>query len=598
MEFWSDRWGRFPPLQSLRPRLLLIVALALGPLALASIGQGLIRFQTRHEEIDANLLQMAMYETSNERSILSSAEMYLNELAQRQDIRSAGPECAQTLSDTLIGRSLFLNVTLVNTRGQITCGASSEPLPADYQKFSWWNALKTQKGLLIGPAYFNATTKQSVLPLALPLHDATGNFTGAITASLNMAWLNRRMEFGRISPKALMLIVTRNGKVVASNRDAPADLTKQVAARGWNHPNDIFAVNASSGQWQWAAQPISHENMIVAFGVPEPGLFDISRIYFLADILLPLLMIALASVAIWLGTEWLVIRWTSYLQRVSAAYGQNHFALELSELEDAPEEFQQLGYELKKMASSIRDRDRKVKRALTQEAAMAREIHHRVKNNLQIVSSLIGLYSQRIHDPKAHTAFRQIVVRVDALTLVHRLTEKSDMTPVVDMRALFGEMGDQIRAHAVEAGRPYRLEVKADERSLSAATATPIALFAVEVLSFGMFAPDPNITLRDVMLTFGEDGPAHFILTIQDSSFTAEALRTGVPSPQRFLAAFADQLQGHYRVEDTGDGGCKLSLRIPAHVAIQCQRTDFDEDDDPDAENPPVFQFRSQVKVI
>lgn len=591
MEFWSDRWGRFRSFSSLRPRLLLIVALALGPLALASIGQGLIRFQTRHEEIDANLLQMAIYTTSNERSLLSSAEQYLQEIAQRPDVRNASPDCAQTLSDTLIGRALLLNVVLVGQDGQIKCGASREPLPADYRKFSWWPALQTRTGPLIGQTYVNKITGQTVLPISLPLHDAAGHFTGAISASVNMAWINRRMEFGRISPHALMIVVDRTGKVIASNRPVPVDLAKQVAARGWHHPDDIFPVRAGSGKWQWAAQPMPHENMIVAFGVPEPGLFDVTRVYFLADILLPLLMIALASVAIWLGTEWLVIRWTTYLQRVSAAYGQNHFALELGELEDAPEEFRLLGYELKNMATSIRDRDRAVKRALAQEAAMAREIHHRVKNNLQIVSSLIGLYSQRIHDPEARTAFRQIVARVDALTLVHRLTEKSDTLPIVNMQALFTELTDQVRAIATEAGKLYRLSVKAQDCSLTAATATPIALFAVEILTFALFASEKNLALRDVKLTFGADGPDHLLLTIQDNSFNCDALRNGVPSPQRFLSAFADQLQAQYRVEDDGSGGCILSLRVPAHSCLPPQQRDINDEDD----EARVFQFRARA---
>jgi two-component sensor histidine kinase len=572
----------------------LIVALALGPLALASIGQGLIRFQTRHEEIDANLLQMAIYTTSNERSILSGAEQYLHELAQRPDVRNARPDCAQTLSDTLIGRALFLNVVLVDPQGQIKCGASSEPLPTDYRKFSWWPALAKQNVPLIGQTYKSRATGQAVLPLSYPLHDAAGRFTGAISASVNMAWIDRRMEFGRVSPHALMIIVDRTGNIIASNRPVPPQLSKQVALRGWNHPNDIFAVTANGATWQWAAQPMSQENMIVAFGVPEPGLFDVSRVYFLADILLPLLMIALASVAIWLGTEWLVIRWTKYLQRVSAAYGQNHFALELGELEDAPEEFRNLGYELKNMAASIRDRDRTVKRALAQEAAMAREIHHRVKNNLQIVSSLIGLYSQRIHDPEARIAFRQIVARVDALTLVHRLTEKSDTLPVVNMQALFIEMTDHVRAIAAEAGKLYRLTVKAQDLSLTAATATPIALFAVEVLTFALFLPDKNIALRDVKLTFGADGPEHLLLTIQDSSFDCEALRSGTPSPQRFLSAFADQLQATYRVDDDSHRGCTLSLRVPMHNCVPPKQTDLDDDDDEEAR---VFQFRARIKA-
>ncbi|HEY5337347.1 MAG TPA: sensor histidine kinase [Rhizomicrobium sp.] len=592
MEFWNNRWGRFLKPKSLRPKLLLIVALALGPLALASIGQGLLRFQTRHEEQDSRLLQMAMYATGNERGILSSTDLYLRELAQRPDIRNASPDCAQTLSNTLIGRPLYLDVMLVGANGKILCGASSALLRNDYAHFSWWPDLRTAKNLLIEKSY-RGKYGQNVLPVTLPIRDSAGVFTSAISASIDMAWLNRRLELSRLSPDALMMIVDRSGTVMASNRAPPDDVAGKVAARGWSHPHDIFPVKIDGRTWEWAAQPAANGSLIVTFGVPEPGLFDMTRVQFLADILLPLLMIALASVAIWLGTEWLVIRWTTYLQRVSAAYTQNHFALELGELEEAPEEFRQLGYELKNMAVSIRDRDRKLNRAVIQETAMAREIHHRVKNNLQIVSSLISLYSRRISDPQARAAFKQIGVRVNALALVHRLMEKNDATPIVEMKTLFLEMADQMRASAAESARPYRLTLDVEERSLATAAATPVALFAAEALSFDMFGKEPNFAPRIVSLTFGADGPSHLLLAIDDNSFSAEGLRSGVPSPQRFLCSFADQLQGQYSLEEGQNGGCTVALRIPIQTATRILQDDEESDD----ESPAIFHFRAPGEI-
>ena len=589
MEFWNERWAQFLTLKSLRPKLLLIVALALGPLALASIGQGLLRFQTRHEEIDSHILQTAMYATGNERSILSGVEQYLGELAQHPDIRNAGPTCAQTLSDTLIGRSLLLDVVVINADGKMVCGASSALLTNSYTHFPWWPSVKAGKSVVLGVAYSSALTHHSMLPVTLPLHNAAGAFAGAISTSVDLAWLNHRMEFSQLPPGALLMILRRDGTVIASNRPAPKRLAEQVAARDWNHPQGILSINSGGQTWQWAAQPVANGDMIVAFGASEPGLFDMTRVYFLADILLPLLMIALASVAIWLGTEWLVIRWTTYLQRVSAAYAQNHFSLELSELDAAPEEFRQLGLEMKNMAGFIRDRDRRLNRAIVQETAMASEIHHRVKNNLQIVSSLISLYSQRIFDPQSRVAFRQIVVRVDALTLVHRLIEKNDTMPVVDMKALLTEMADQMRASAAENDQRYSLTLSVEACSLPAATATPIALFAAEALSFGMFDCSSDSDPRDVRLEFAKDGPAHLLLTIEDSSFTADELRAGVPSPQRFLGAFADQLQGKYILETMNGGGCKLSLRVPFEIAVAGAYTDYDDC----ADGPAVFQFRA-----
>jgi two-component sensor histidine kinase len=167
---------------------------------------------------------------------------------------------------------------------------------------------------------------------------------------------------------------------------------------------------------------------------------------------------------------------------------------------------------------------------------------------------------------------------------------------------VFGELTEQVRAIAAEAGKLYRLNVNADECAVAAAAATPIALFAVEVLTFSLFSPEKNTAPRDVKLTFSADGPEHLMLTIHDNALACLELRTGVPSPQRFLSAFADQLQARFRVEEDAASGCTISLRIPLQCSGAIQKTGIDEDDDDDDDDeddgPPVFRFREQVKAL
>jgi two-component sensor histidine kinase len=280
-------------------------------------------------------------------------------------------------------------------------------------------------------------------------------------------------------------------------------------------------------------------------------------------------MVILASIAMWLGTQRFVIRWTTYLKRVSAAYAQNHFALELTELEEAPDEFRLLGHEMKSMAISIRDRDRTLNTALVQKSAMAREIHHRIKNNLQIVASLISLYSQNVTDRESQTAFAKILARVGALTLIQRLMEMNDTAPILDMRRLFTELAEQMRTVAIENGIPYRLAIHAEEWLLPPDMATPVSFFVVEALSFELFAPLKDEAVRSVDLFFGGDGSDHLLLRIEDGVFAASALATGRPSPQRILAALAEQLKGEYWLEKTPDGKSRLSLRLPVHSGTQ-----------------------------
>jgi hypothetical protein len=549
--------------RSLRARLLLIVALALTPLALAGVIQGNLLYRVHEQEADRLLRDTALYATHNEQNIFHRTELFLTALSRRPELLHGADECSRLLSTARIDARAFRNITLVDAKGTAICMAVPSPQEIDYAQFSWWPAVRLQRGIVIGNQFVSPVVKRVVLPIVLPLYDGSGAFAGALSASFDVEWLKRTMHDGKLPPDSLMLIVNRTGNVIAASRDAPSVLVQSVLSHALNHEK-IFATTIDGKEhWRWAVEPLGGADKFIAFGMPEPRLVGISRIYHLANVVLPVLMVILASLAIWLGTEWHVIRWTLYLKRVSAAYARNHFSLKLERLDEAPEEFRGLGHEMKNMARSIRDRDRTLSNALEQKSAMAREIHHRVRNNLQIVSSLISIYSRNILDHQAETAFKQIVARVDALTLIQRLIDKNDTNPTVDMNALFTQLADQIRALAADGGRPYRLTLAAEGMQLPPDIATPVVLFAIEGLLFELFQVPPDANQRNPVLSFSGYGDGHLMLVIEDSVLGAETLRTGTPSSDKIFGALAEQLHGQYRIEKSPNGGCRLSLIVP-----------------------------------
>jgi two-component sensor histidine kinase len=550
---------------------MLIVVLALAPLAIASIVQGVLHVRARQTAIDDVLRQTAIYATHNEQNIFSDTARLLNGLSVRPEL-AAGPQlCGTMLKTSVIGLPNIVNLTYVDAQGKPICSSTGKFDIADYSKLSWWKRIRLRTAPGVPPALKSAVTGSSVLPYTLPLHDASGAFTGALSAALDLRWVSQTEPYGRLPPRSLMLIVDRNATVVASNRPVPAGLNVAVSKAALDHRQHTFrAEDESRSRWRWTAERIENSRRLIAFAMEEPMPFGVSRIYLLGNILLPVLMVILASIAMWLGTERFVIRWTTYLKRVSTAYAQNHFALELTELEDeAPEEFRVLGREMKSMATSIRDRDRTLNSALAQKSAMAREIHHRIKNNLQIVASLISLYSQNVAERESQTAFSQILVRVGALTLIQRLMEMNDTTPILDMRRLFTELAEQMRTIAVESGVRYRLTIHAEDWLLPPDMATPVVFFAVEALSFELFGVQSEERIRNVELSFSADGPQHLMLWVEDGVFASAALNAGRPSPVRIFAALAEQLKGEYWVEKTPAGKSRLSLRLPVHSGTQ-----------------------------
>ncbi len=495
----------------------------MAPLALASIIQGVLHVRSRQEAIDDILRQTATYATHNEQNIFVSTAMLLKALAVRPDIHEGGPACRQTLTAALLGRRAVINLTLLDGVGKTLC-TSLTATPTNYAQEAWWTPLQARPNYLVAQQLYSPAARRNVLPVALPLRSPSGAFTGALVADLDMHWISQTSPNGRLPGNALMLIVDGNGQTVASNRAVPDGMDKAVASLGRDGAQHTF-VTGMGERWRWAAEQIAGSRKIIAFAMMEPLPFGLTRVYLIGDILLPILMVVLASLAMWLGTERYVIRWTSYLKRVSAAYGQNHFALELNDLEEAPDEFKLLGSEMKNMATSIRERDRTLSAALQQTSAMAREIHHRIKNNLQIVASLISIYSQHITDRQAQIAFKQIMARVGALTLIQRLIDRNEADPAVDVKTLLTETADQLRILAADSATRYHLAVAIEDCKLPPDTATPIAFYAVEALSLGLFTPTNDVEQRSVGLFFSSDGPGFARLTIEDAALTPEALR-------------------------------------------------------------------------
>jgi two-component sensor histidine kinase len=547
-------------LTSIRPRLMLFVGLALAPIALASMVQAILNFQAYQRETDRILVQTALYAAYSEQNIFTRAEQLLRSLARRPDLTKSTTDCYRELTDALVGAMPIVNLTRVDADGHIICMGAITPDKLIYARLSWWEALRKTDHVVVGNQFTSKLLNRTVLPIALPITDAQGRFAGAVSAAVDLNWLENAPQVTKLPDGALSMIIDSSGKVLAANRAIPAKLPGAVLAKRKTIHERVFTVNNDAGKrWRWVAEPIGVSDKYVAFGIPEPRLFGTFRFYLLADVLLTIAIVVATCAAIWLGTEWLVVRWTLYLKRVAIAYGRNHFTLSLDDMQNAPEEFRLLGREMKRMAMAIQDRDRNLSLALDQQSAMTREIHHRVKNNLQIVSSLIAIYAQNIANPVAKSAFRQIITRVDALTLIQRQIERNESEPILNMPVLLEQLAEQIRTLATENNQIFHLTLHVGPRWLPPDIATPIVLFAIEALSFDIFLPWPDPRTRTVRLALSDD-TAGYVLRIEDD--TAGALPTPGSLSARILRSLADQLRGRYAIEADPPGEV-LILRIP-----------------------------------
>jgi len=108
---------------TLRRRLLLIVTIALTPIVLVSIFQGVERVQRDVDDVGAQLTQSAKSTAGIYQSVFSSGEQIMRAVGSIADVRAITGNCDSILADAMVGVSYFTNLSRVDTNGTLLCSA-------------------------------------------------------------------------------------------------------------------------------------------------------------------------------------------------------------------------------------------------------------------------------------------------------------------------------------------------------------------------------------------------------------------------------------------------------------------------------------------
>jgi two-component sensor histidine kinase len=180
---------------------------------------------------------------------------------------------------------------------------------------------------------------------------------------------------------------------------------------------------------------------------------------------------------------------------------------------------------------------------LEEQIRLTREVHHRVKNNLQIIASLISLHSRTAENPQANLAYTKIQRRVDALSVVQRNHYAgSEESLGINLRALVGELAGSFQAVGDEPDCPC-IDIAIENVRIDQDVAVPVAFLLTEILDLvQQVDPDSDVLIDTKPL---DDNPDKVLLTIKsrplgDNPQIDALLEDGI---DRVLAGLARQLR-------------------------------------------------------
>jgi two-component sensor histidine kinase len=279
------------------------------------------------------------------------------------------------------------------------------------------------------------------------------------------------------------------------------------------------------------------------------------------DFSLPFLMIALTWMAIWIATERQVTRWIIYLRRISAAYRSGHYAIRPA-LDGAPSEFRLLGAALADMADSIQERDKSLREALAQKTILIREVHHRVKNNLQIVMSLLNLQAGRLRDPAAQAALKQAQARINALALVHRTLHEIEDQSMVQIDRLLADLAQQTHEGFGGERRDLHIETDLVPRDVTGELAVPLALFTVEALT-NVFKHAYRVRGGTIRLSLQPAGANRLRLAVEDDGAGFDLDESDANVGARLIRTFGEQVHGTAEMRSEKGKGTVVDIVFP-----------------------------------
>ncbi|PWG03198.1 histidine kinase [Sphingosinicella humi] len=234
--------------------------------------------------------------------------------------------------------------------------------------------------------------------------------------------------------------------------------------------------------------------------------------------LLPVLMWMLAAFIGWIVLDRLLLRPLLRMQRAIAAYQPGDRHVDLPALRTPAREINDLGRAFERVVHIVAQHEAELEAGIERQARLVREVHHRVKNNLQVVASLLNLHARASLNEEVAAAYASIQRRVDALAVVHRnhYAELEENRGVA-VRPLISELGANLRATAPASAAGMAIRIDIEPLFVTQDVAVSVAFLITELVEFAMFC---NARLVTISLVGSDTRTAR--LTIESDSLKGE----------------------------------------------------------------------------
>ncbi|MEM7508610.1 MAG: sensor histidine kinase [Pseudomonadota bacterium] len=531
----------------LRTRLAIIIAASLLPAGAVAIVQTLSVVENQAQQRLELLDNEAQLRAGEERDLMVELRETLR-FAARAVVFEQSPARQCSVAEQIMGdeRPWLTRILVLDGSGQSICASTSTLSVAGLPE--WDAEFLPAPRFTLGPARISRLSGRRVMVAYHPVADEIAGDAFALAAGIDVAAMGRLTNTG-VDDELPFALIGNRGSVLVNRDDDQANWLPGEPERLAGVVSQIVRLRGRDDLVRdYIAHPLIPGQIWAVTGAPVQSFWATLAQSGALAVALPLILWVIAVGVAYVAVDQLVTRHVRYLQRVTARIGAGEFETEIRGLDRAPLELRRLAAAIRLMSKNLMERDARLRDLLSTQKSLLLEVHHRVKNNLQMISSLMNIQLRRASGDTDKQMLQLVQDRIHGLAMVHQNLYTTERLDHVALHQLVQDLCDNLATSLRPIGSRLNSEFDLQEVTVDAAVATPVALFVAEALGNVLkheARPGCDTTIKVTLRNEGET----FSLTLANPVKVPQSEDDG-PSGlgTRLMEGFAQQLAGTMQV--------------------------------------------------
>ncbi|MCW5714830.1 MAG: HAMP domain-containing protein [Bauldia sp.] len=562
---------------SVSARLILLIAIAALPVLLLYVWSALDQRRNLLDTAEDQLLRSArLLAAQQDQYFLRARNVMSTVLRAAEEISTADPDCNDLLATIADSDATFALLALATPDGDILCSSIPEAVGVNVSDRGEVVEAVATGTLAIGSPRQGAFSNRLILPLALPSRTGSAGAALVAIASLDLDGLSDTMAQSTL-PASGIGVIFNSDRAILARTPANATVDQAVFApvraeialeSGGAGLVRSEAVNGVSQIWA-VADLLVEQGLFVAIGIPVPQLVESADRNLRRGIGILLGVFIFAAIAALLVGESTIRRPLKALADAAGRLRSGSLSVRIADRPSAPElrnlatAFNAMAGSIENDAAELQQQNEKLNQLIGEKDMLVREMNHRIKNSLQLVSSMVSLQLATVTDPDARASLSAAQGRVAAVAKVHERLYSGQRLDSVEVAPYLVDLAHDLGETLGLPAAGGSITVRSVDEMLAPDKVIPLGLIACELVTNAV-KHGPTGGAVNVVVALERDGD-RLRLAVSDDGEGLPQNFDPTANPglgMKVIRALATQLGGTLEI-DRPERGTTFSLRFP-----------------------------------